>query len=344
MSFSEVNLYEPRNMQAALLQKPAPKRFLLDTFFKNQVTFTTDVVDVDVEKTKRCMAGFTAPDNSANIVERSGYYTYSTRPGYIKEMRATRVADLLKRAIGTTIYEQQNLQARAAAILAQDLQQLDERIVRREEQMCSEALYTGKVVIQGPGLNHTVDFGYEAGEHILALTGSSCWNHPDSDPMFDMDDWKIRILRRCGIAPTHAIFGTDVYKAVINNPKVKERLDIRRMELGEITVKQVGNCRYFGTLLPSMLECYAYDEWYVDPVTGQEKPMVPPDTVLLASTEARTAMNYGLIQNLYSLTAATRFPMTWVEPDGRARYVQLESAPLPNIIQADAFLVAHVIS
>lgn len=343
MAYDEVNLYQPRNMMAVLEQKPVPKRYLYDTFFKDKYTFTTPTVDIDVEKTQRCIAGYSAPDLEGNVVERDGYYTHTVQPGYIKEIMPSRVADLIKRKAGTGIYDPIDLMQRAAEQMAKDLQTLDERIVRREEQMCAEALFTGKIVIKGPGMNHTVDFGYEIGEHIIILSDTAGWNK-QGDPMFDLDDWKIRVLRRSGINVNHAIFGTEVYKAVINNPIVKERLDIRRMEMGEIKPAQHGNVRYFGTLLPAMIDCYAYDEWYIDPDTKQEMPIVPPDAVLLASSEARTNMNYGLIQNLYSLSAVSRFPLSWAEPDGRARYVQLESAPLPNLVQADAFLVARVIT
>jgi len=70
---------------------------------------------------------------------------------------------------------------------------------------------------------------------------------------------------------------------------------------------------------------------------------MPDDKVLLGSTNARCEFHYGLIQNMHSLTASTRFPMSWTEPNGSARWVQLETAPMPNIYQVDAFTIASVL-
>ncbi|MCD8139317.1 MAG: major capsid protein [Planctomycetaceae bacterium] len=344
MALDEKFLFNPRTMMAALRQASIPKRFLQQTFFANVETFATEEVGIDIEKTQRCIAGFTAPDNTGNVVDRKGYFTVSTKPSYIKEMMPTRVADLLKRLAGETIYDELTPMARAAKLLGKDLAQLEERIIRREEVMCAEALFTGKLHIVGPGINRTIDFGYEDDIHKKVLSGSSMWD-AGGDPLEDVELWRSEIIERCGISPTHAICGRKVVRAIRNNPKVQEKLDNRRFEMGLIQTKDLGNgVRYIGTFNDSMLDLYAYDEWYVDPADKKSKPMVPEDTILLASTEARTRMNYGLIQNLNGLSATTRFPWTWQEQDGRARFVQLESAPLPNLIQADAFQVARVVA
>lgn len=344
MPLDENFLFNPRTMMAALIQAAIPRRFLQQTFFKHAETFATEEVDIDIEKTRRCIAGFTTPANTGNVVDRGGYYTVPVKPAYIKEMMPTRVADLLKRLAGEPIYDGQTPIQRAATLLGKDLRQLEERIIRREEVMCAEALFTGKVHILGSGVDRTVDFGYEDGVHKIVLSGSSLWDN-GGDPLEDVEKWRTDIIERCGIGPTHAICGRKVIKAIRNNEKVKEKLDNRRFEMGLISTKDLGSgVRYIGTFNDSMVDLYAYDEWYVDPADNKSKPIVPEDAILLASTEARTSMNYGLIQNLNGLTAAKRFAWSWPEPDGRARYVQLESAPLPNLIQADAFQVARVVA
>lgn len=345
MPLDEKFLYEPRTMMEALRQNPAPRRFLMDTFFRRAMTFNTASVDLDIQKTKRRMASFTAPDHAGKVVEREGYYTVTVKPAYIKERVPTRVADLLHRQMSETIYDPISPMERAAELMGQDLRMLDERITRREEQMCAEALFTGKIVISGDGLNDVVDFQYAMGEHLIVLSGGDGWNQSTGKPLRDLDEWKIEIIRRCGVAPTHAICGTDVYWAIINNPDIMEKLDNRRVELGSIKPSDLPNgVRYLGTLLPAMIDLYAYDEWYTDPVDGMDKPLVPADSILLGSNQAYCTMNYGLIQNLNSLAAVSRFPFTWQEEDGSARWLQMESAPLPNLAQADAFLVAKVIS
>lgn len=337
-------IYEPRTMLAALRQNPVPRRYFQQTFFRRVQTHTSKTVEMDVQKTKRRVAGYTGPAAPAKVVERDSFYTVETKPAYIKEKVPTRVADLLTRPMGTNVYDPVTPLQRAATLMGEDLRMLEERLVRREELMCAEALINGKITIRGDGIYETVDFGYVAGEHIITLSGGSLWNTDTGDPQKDVDDWRTMINKRCGIIPNRLIVGNGVYWAIMRNKKVLESLDNRRVELGVIRPSDLPEgVRYLGTLMPSALDVYAYDEWYTDPLTGEDKPLVPDDVVLLGSTEARCSMNYGLIQNLKCAAAIPRFPSTWEEDDGSARYLQLESAPLPNLYQADAFLVAHVI-
>lgn len=343
MALDENFLYQPRTMLEALKQRPAPKRYFLDTFFKTVKTFATVEVEMDIQKSKRRVAGFTNPVNSGKVVERDGFKTTSIRPAYIKEMTVIEVADLLSRQMGQNIYDPISPMQRAASLMGEDLAMLNERIVRREELMCAEALFTGKITIDTDGYRRVVDYGYVPGEHIKVLSGGSLWNSPTGDPMRDLDDMRMEIVQRSGVNPNRCIVGKDVYWAIINNPIVKERLDNRRLEMGTIKPEAHDGVRYLGTLLPSMLELYAYDEMYTDS-DGVDKPLVPADAVLLGSTEAGCMMLYGLIQNLKNPAAVSRFPSVWENPDGGARWIQLESAPLPNIRQVDAFMVAHVVA
>ncbi len=334
----------PRTMVEALRQNPVPRRFFMKTFFRRLRTHVTKAVDIDIQKTKRLMADYANPKFSGKVVERDGFVTKAVTPAYLKEKTPLHVDDLLTRQMGENVYDPISPAERAAAIIGEDLRMLDSRFVRREEFMCAEALLTGKIHIAGEGVDEIIDFGYEPGEHIVTLSGNSCWDTATGDPQKDFDDWRIRINQRSGLSPNVAVVGTKVYWAIINNPIVKERLDNRRVELGTIKPADLPEgIRYLGTLQPSMIDIYAYDEWYTDPVDGKDKPLVPEDVVLLGSTQARCEMNYGLIQNLHGLAALPRFPFSWVEKDGSAQWLQLESAPLPNLYQADAFLVAHVL-
>ncbi len=344
MPLDEKFLYEPATMMAALEQNPAPKRYLMNTFFKDREKSDTEEVLIDVEKTARCMAGFTHPDHDGNVVEHDSYFTISVTPGYTREKMTTRASDLLRRFPGESIVGGMTPMQRAGKRLGKDLRILDDRLARLEEKSCADVLFTGKLHIQGPGVNRIVDFGYEDGEHIVTLSGSSMWD-AGGDPIEDLIKYSDRVVERCGIAPTHAICGSRVAKVIRNHPKVLEKANILHVYVGEVKSQSVapGVVR-LGTFTDSQLDLYAYKEWYIDPVDKKSKPIVPPDCILLASTEARTTFHYGLIKNMHGLIPAERFPWSWITDDGRARYVQLESAPLPNIVQPDAFQVIRAVA
>jgi hypothetical protein len=342
-----IDLYQPQKMAAALQQILPPKRFFHQTFFKNIVTHETPTVQFDLYKGKRRIAAFVNPLHDGIVVEREGYETRETKPAYVKEMRILRPADTQVRMMGEIPYQPKTPRERAAAILGQDLFELETRLVRLEEKMCAEALLTGKIIVSGKGWDTQVNFGYENGKNKITLSGTDCWDTETGDPMKDLDTWRKLIVQRCGIQPTHCIVGSNVGWAIINNKKVKERLDVRKYEMGQINPATLPEgVSYFGELLlPSgTVSLYSYDECYTDPTSGADVPLMNPNKILLGSTNARCEFHYGLIQNLNSLQAATRFPSSWLKENGSARYIQLESAPMPNIFQVDAFLTANVLT
>lgn len=340
------DIYEPRFMVEALAQLHTPRRFLTDTFFRNTVTHVTKTVELDIYKGKRRVAAYVSPLHEGKVVEREGWETVDVKPAYIKEKTPLRVQDVMSRSFGENIYSPTTPEQRMVQMIASDMAMLEERILRREELMASQALIDGKVIVRGEGLDHLVDYGYESGKHKKTLSGTSCWDN-GGDPMRDIDDWRREIVQRCGIPATHCITGSKVAWAIINNEEVAKRLDNRRYVMGQIAPSnQSDSISYYGDLLlPSgVVSLYSYDEWYTDPVTGDDIPLIPDDVVLIGSTNARSAFHYGLIQNMFGLSAVPRFPHSWIEDDGSARFLQLESAPMPNLYQVDAFIVARVLA
>jgi len=341
-----VDLYEPQKMMEALKQIHAPKTFLFDTFFRRKVLHTTKEVQFDIVKKKRRTAAYVNPLHDGVVVERTGYSTESTKPAYVKEMIPLRAADTQIRLPAETPYTPSTPRERMATILGEDLLELKTRFIRLKEKMCAEALWNGKVIVKGKGWDAQVDFRYEDGVNKIVLSGTSAWNDVDhSDPMRDLDRWRKMIVKRSGIQPTHCIISSDAAWAIIDNAKAKSRLDNRSIEMGKIDPKSLAEgISYYGRLvLPSgIVELFSYDESYTDPETGEEIDLVPPGKVLLGSENASCAFHYGLIQNLQFLDAADEFASSWMKPDGSARFTQLEMAPMPNLYQTDAFLVADV--
>jgi len=342
-----VNLYQPRTMLRALDQVKVPRRFFHETFFGTVVTHTTKDVEFDVRTKNRRVARFVNPIHDGVLVEREGFATFKTSPGYIKEMTSLRPQETDSRAFGENIYTPMSPAQRAARLLGEDLAMLDERLVRLEEKMCAEAILEGRVTVKGKAIDNSVEFGYEVGKHIKILSGTGLWSDPSADPMRDLDNWRREILQRCGIAPNICLTGSEAAWAIMDNAKVKERLNILNYTMGKIAPGQPSRpgISYYGDLMLSsgVVSLYSYDEWYTDPETGEDVPLMPNNKVLLGSTEARAEFHYGLIQNLRSLGAQTRFAFSWEKPDGSARFVQLESAPMPNLYQPDAFIVATVL-
>ena len=72
--------------------------------------------------------------------------------------------------------------------------------------------------------------------------------------------------------------------------------------------------------------------------------MVPEDKALVIASGLRATIHYGVIQDIEAGNFATRvFAKTWTEEDPSARFLLVQSAPLPVVHHVDALLIATVV-
>jgi hypothetical protein len=288
------------------------------------------------------------PRKEGKVVESQGYKTRSYKPPYIKPKKVTTAEDILKREMGQHIYgSNMSPMQKAAQRLGKDLAELDDMILRREEWMAAQVLTTGKVRCQGDGIDETIDFLMEA-EHLPVLAGAALWSATTTaKPLQNMRDWKRLIAKDSGVNPTDVIMSPDVYDAMLYTDEVKgtnNLFDNRRIMLGQIEPRDVGGgVTYIGRITELGLDLWTYEEWYVDEFDEEtEKPMIPTGKLIMGSPNAYTRRLYGAIKDLKSTGAVRRFPKSWEVEDPSARFVMVQSAPIPALHQVDAFLCATV--
>lgn len=335
-----IDIFSTRTMLAALDQAVKPKTFLLTTFFPGLRQFDTKHVDIDIIKGKRRLAPFVSPRMQGKVVEKLGYSTNTYAPPYIKPKMATTAYEILNRAAGEIVYQDNASPAqRAATRVGEELAELEAMIVRREEWMAAQVLNTGQVSVVGDGVDDVIDFQFPA-DHKVILTGTALWTDANSKPLDDFRQWRRKVIKDSGISPTLAIFGADVIDAFLNHDDVKNLLDTRRVDLGMIDPQILPEgVTYYGYIKDVGLDIYGYDEWYLDD-NGDEQPMMPVDKILLGSTRTRNSRLYGAIQDLDAGAdfAVSRYPKSWTEKDPSMRFVMLQSAPLVALLQPDAFM------
>lgn len=339
-----IDMFETRTMLRMLEQRKPPKRFLLDLFFSATKRSLTRHVDIDIYDGQRRMAPFVNPRGQGTLVERIGFQTKTFTPPYVKPKMVTEAEDIMHRMAGEHIYAGGRTPGQLASErLGQDLAELEDMIVRREEWMASQALNGGIIQVVGEGVDAEIDFQMPANQQVT-LSGTDLWTDAGSDPVADIRDWRRRVAQRSGLTPNRAVIGSDVEDALLNNERFQTQLDNRRFQIGEARLEAAGA---MGGRLVAVLndgfQIWAYDEWYVDPDTGDEEAMVPADTVFMGSTQARTARHYGAIRDVRAMAAVDRFPKSWITEDPSARWVMLQSAPLVVPHQIGGFLVAQAV-
>lgn len=342
----DISIFETRTMLAAVDQMLPPKSFLLDLFFPTVETSDTLYVDIDIIKGKRRMAPFVNPRMQGKQVERIGYATRSYKPPYVKPKMVFDAIDILTRNPGQHIYQGgQSPAERAAQVLGRDLMEMMGMITRREEWMASQALNGGVIAVVGDGVDDEIDFGMP-NTHIIT---DGDWSDPGvGNPVQDLRTWRRLVAQDSGIVPNAAVLGSAAADAFLAHEQVSganSLFNARRAETGQINVSdiQASGATYLGSLNGGGLDLYAYDEWYIDDVDGEEKPMVPENKIFLGSTRARTARHYGAIQDVSATASVRWFPKSWEQEDPSARFLMVQSAPLVVPHQIDAFAVITVI-
>jgi hypothetical protein len=350
-----IDIFNARTMLDAVSQMKRPGTFLRDLFFPLSRQCDTKTVDVDIVKGKRRLAPFVSPLAEGRPVENRGFTTKTLSPGYLKPKIATTAEQLMNRRPGEVLYAGTlTPQARAEQKLAEDLAELYDMCTRREEWLAAQALNNGVVtmIIKGDTEDQVmeIDFQMEA-THQITLSGTGLWSDGNSDPLADLRTWGALILRDSGLMATDVVMGSDVVDTFMTHAKVKDLLDVRKMEIGQIKPENFPNgVSYVGTVnLPGLaVDIWAYLEWFEDDTTGTEGPAVPAKKLFMGSKRAQNTQLHAAIQDLEAiesgLVAAARYPKSWVTKDPSVRWLMMQSAPLMALNQPDAFVTAQVLA
>jgi len=344
-----MDMFETRSMLTAVRQMLPVRTFLKDTFFPNANTYDTLKVDFDIVAGKREIAPYVHPQIGGKTIENRSYQTKSYEPPEVSPDFVTTAENLLKRSAGENVYNAKSPEERAEEKLAEDLGRGDEMITRREEQQCSQALFDGKITVNGDGYD-SVEINFWAGlpaqeQPYLELAGGQLWNTDTSNPQQDLKDAVISVQKACGLTPRDAILGENAAKAYTSNPTVVKNLDIKDAQFGSINLDELPNgVTYIGYDKVSQLRLWTYNEWYNDPVTDELKPMVPVDKVGIISREMETEFAYGVVEDAdEGAFAVERLPISWTQKKPSKRFIQVKSKPLAIIKQVLGLKILKVV-
>nr|DAT50813.1 MAG TPA: major capsid protein [Caudoviricetes sp.] len=349
---NEVSIYEPRTMGRIVEKLPPVRTFFRDTFFRREETFNTESVDVDFVKGTRKVAPFVHRIIGGKTVPNTGYETKTYKPPLVAPDKITTVDDLLKRRPGESLVSGRSPAERAVLKMSDDFRELRDMISRREELMCVQSIFTGKIPIIGEGLNEVIDFGFTNTEVISTATKK--WSNAGSDPIGDLKRWHKQV-QKTGFTNCNAcVMADDVTTAFVGHEKVQKVLDVRNYNLAVIQPRQLPNgVTYVGTIHELGMDVYTYNEWYLDdwtdPETPEEKPLVPDGMLAMLSTNANYSMYYGAITLIdegtkeFKTVEGKYVPDTWVKRKPARRFLQLQSAPLSVPHDVDSWFTAKVL-
>lgn len=340
-----VDLYTPRTLAEVVKTTPPVRTFLRDRFFTNVKTFPTKRVDIDIVKGNRKMAAFIHPMVGGEIVQAEGYETKSYAPPLINPATISTADQLLERLPGEDMYSGKTPADRAAEKLIEEYNQLNDMTTRREEWMAAQVLTTGQLKVKGKGVDEVIDFGLT---NKITLASTKKWGASAADIWGNLKDWKQQVSRNGFANANMVIMGKAAADAFMADATVAKLLDNRRIEIGAIKPEEMeGGITYYGHLNLPGVDIYGYDEVYLDDETGETKPLIPDNVVLMIPSAASFMRAYGLCTYLDDAGAwhraeTDRLLRTYVEHRPDRRFIELQTHPLLIPDKVDSWLVATV--
>ena len=320
---------------------PQPVPFILNSFFREEQTETSEEIHFDVDTSKPRLAPFVSPVLPGQIVESRGYKTSTFKPAYVKDKRVFNPDRPLKRTIGEQVGGGFSPQQRIQLALASDLMDQLEMLTRRQEVMAIEALRTGAITVVGAGYpSVSVNFGRHA-DLTKALLTTARWGEAGVSPLDNVEAWALEVTKHSGATPSQIVMDVKAWQLFHADAKVQKLLDrFRGADRLSPTVTGQG-ARYMGNI--GDFDIWVYSGWYAHPDTGALTPYLPDHTVIMTSPELEGARAYGAIRDEEAgYQALPYFAKSWVEKDPAARILLMQSAPLPVPYRVNASLCATV--
>ena len=342
---NEINIYEPRYLAEVVRTAPPIHTFLRDRFFSNVKPSPSDHVDIDIVKGTRKMAAFVHPMVGGEIVVSEGYETKSYTPPLINPAKITTADKFLQRLPGEDIYSGRTPEDRAAEKLVEDYNELNDMATRREEWMAAQVLTTGMLKVKGKGVDEVIDFGFT---NKISLDGTKQWGKSAADPQNNLREWKALVSQNGFANADMVIMGKQAANLFMSDGKILDLMDKRRFDIGSMAPKELeGGMNYYGHMNLPGVDIYGYNEVYLDDVTGEIKPLIPDNMVLMIPSNANFMRAYGLCTYLddngvWHSAETARLLRTYVKHGPDRRFLELQSHPLLIPDKIDSWLVAEV--
>jgi hypothetical protein len=279
-------------MLTAMEQLVPAEQFLTQTLFPRIQFFSGRFAQVDSRKGRRLLAPVVKRGQPGREVSREPITSRFYETPEIKPVRVTPVSDLDERLIGENSYSRRSAEERLSEIVAQDIADLTNSIVRRIEQMASSLLLNGSISYAlDDGTTESLVYGV-----ITPVVPTGKWDAA-GDPISDLASACNSIITSSGLLPNVLIMGARVVTALLGNTKTQSQLNTLHLVSGAIqpTAPQgIGTAQYLGALYRPYLQLYSYVEAFEDDA-GVLKQMVPDDTCIVGCSTSPATVSYGSV-------------------------------------------------
>lgn len=270
---------------------------------------SSEKVEIDIERDDEQVAiVITDVSAGARMNESTLYTNKGFVPPIFDEAGAIKAYSLMKRQPGVDPFQSPDYGANAVREAFRIFRKLERKIRRAIELMGSQVLQTGTLTLTDATGAPLYVLSFDPKDTHFPTVGTS-WGSTGAKPLEDIESLADVVRRDGKREPRQLIYGMRAYRRFVSDETVAALLDNRRIEMGALVRPQARGqgAKFRGWLAIGHYdyEVWTYDGFYVDPVTGETKPYVHPDSVIMLSEGGRLDLSYGAI------------PMV-AEPDPRA--------------------------
>lgn len=356
-----LEIYKTETMLDAVeLMKPKAT-FLRDRYFPlaaDPYFPTEDVLAEFKDETNRRLAPVVEEKKGGIPVSRSGYKAERFTPPYIAPERPLTMDDLKKKGFGEELFSSKTPEDRVAKILRRDLQEMDEMISNREEQMAASLLINNKVDLKVYADDYNANEVdtytlkmYDGGTNPASYDmGGGTWTTSNSRIISDVSNMATMLEER-GLPAEDVLLSPDVADIVINNENIQKLLDNRRYEMGQVAPEALpaGAVKVCSLIVNGrLMNFYSYSRKYYDDIAKKNKLFLPSGTVVVTAAGAGERL-YGAVSQINesdtdpTTYSGARVPHVTVDRHQGIRTLTEKSRPLLKPKQLNPWVSASVL-
>lgn len=323
---------------------PRTSEYITNTFFSEGETGLTNEIEIQTMRGKNRIAPYVSELQTGKIVARDKYEAKQYAPVPVKPARNITLNDLKIRQAGELLYAPDSLETRQRKLIAKDMVDLNDTIIRRKVEMASQLVFTGKVIQIGEGVEQELDYGFA---NKITLSGTDLWDNDASDPIRFLANLRLSIMQKNGRTPRLVLGDYDSMMALTRHPLILKLLDIKRLEIGNIDTRLLPDgVTYHGYLRDVGVDLYSYTGNYTDE-KGVEHPFIPHGTIVMLPDGKPFEFIYGA--NPVAINKEMRFvnlpvvAQVFMDERTAVRTLELQSRPFPVPENIENWYVAKVL-
>lgn len=321
-------------------------------------SFTTldKLVSIEVQRNRQLIAVDVAKFTGGNINTFSNYTQKMYEPpNYVEKFNFTTV-QYFDVTFGSQNNPNMSQFNRMIDETVENLETLRNKVKRAIELQRSQALQTGIVILKN---GDNIDYKRKAASKAV-LGGTDVWSNAAGKPLDDLAAG-IKFIRQEGKSASRSfdlILGETAFSSFMNNAQVKATADFRRINILEIGTSRFDNTTglsYHGRVSTKNgnIDLWTYDDFY-ETDGGAYVEYVSPKNVILLPRDFKGSTSYAGMPNIKRDKGNAEYPEfiqqeegefftnNWIDPNVKAHWFEIGSAPLAVPVSVDRVWVKQV--